>query len=137
MLKRVAVLVTLVCTGVLAFALAGSASASIGTISNLRDAASTVISAEIHGYGSSACGKLYAPLAKTIDGKTCAERWDARSRALLARKNGEAHLLADYNAVATAKITIRGLYATMDLPYPLLGGKTLWYWTDNCWMLMN
>jgi hypothetical protein len=54
-------------------------------VANLRDAVSTVVSAEIHGLGSSACGKLYAPLTKTINGRTCKQRWDARSKALLAK----------------------------------------------------
>jgi hypothetical protein len=129
---------SLVCAGALAlFAFSASASAAIGSVQNLRDAASTVVSAEIHGYGSTACGKLYAPLAKTIDGKTCTERWDARSKALLAAPNGLSHLLADYNAVAKAAVSIHGLYATIALPYPLLGGQSKWYWTANCWMLMN
>ena len=129
---------SLVCAGALAlFAFSASASAAIGSVQNLRDAASTVVSAEIHDLGSSGCGKLYAPLTKTVDGKTCVQRWAARSKQLLAAPNGLAHLLADYNAVAKAAVSIHGLYATIALPYPLLGGQSKWYWTDNCWMLMN
>jgi hypothetical protein len=130
-------LLSLVCASALTFAFAGSASAAIGTVANLRDAVSTVVSAEIHGLGSSACGKLYAPLTKTIHGRTCTQRWDARSKALLAAPDGLAHLLADYDAVPTAAVSIHGLYATIALPYALLGGESKWYWTDNCWMLMN
>jgi len=127
----------LLCICALALAFSGSASAGVGWVQNLRDAASTVVSAEIHDFGSSGCGKLYAPLAKTIDGKTCVQRWAARSKQLLAAPNGLAHLLADYKAIPTATVTIHGLYATIALPYPLLGGQSKWYWTANCWMLMN
>jgi len=130
-------LISLVCACALTFAFSGIASAAIGSVANLRDAVSTVVSAEIHGLGSSACGKLYAPLTKTINGRTCKQRWDARSKALLAAPNGLAHLLADYNAVATAAVSVHGPYATIALPYPLLGGQSKWYWTANCWMLMN
>jgi hypothetical protein len=128
---------SLLCVCALAFAFSASASAAIGSVQNLRDAASTVVSAEIHNLGASGCGKLYAPLAKTIDGRTCVQRWAARSKQLLAEPNGLAHLLADYNAVPTAVVTVHGPYATIALPYPLLDGQSKWYWTDNCWMLMN
>ncbi|MGD1049606.1 MAG: hypothetical protein ABR947_00885 [Solirubrobacteraceae bacterium] len=128
---------SLLCAGALAVAFSASASAAVGSVQNLRDAASTVVSAEIHDLGSSGCSKLYAPLTKTIDGKTCVERWAARSKQLLAAPDGLAHLLADYNAVPTAVVTVHGLYATIALPYPLLDGQSKWYWTDNCWMLMK
>ena len=29
------------------------------------------------------------------------------------------------------------LHATIALPHPLLGGRTRFYWTAACWMLMN
>jgi len=127
------------CAGVLAFGLSASASAAdvVGSTANLRAAASTVISAELNHDGAAACGKLYAPLATTVDGRTCAQRWDARSARLLAKPGGGAALRADLRALATAPVTFHGLYATIALPHPLLGGTTRFYWTAACWMLMS
>jgi len=34
-------------------------------------------------------------------------------------------------------VSFVGPYATIALPDPLLGGKTRFYWTANCWMLMS
>ena len=129
---------TLLCAGVLAFGLCASASAdSVGSTAMLRLAASTVLRAELHHDGAGACSKLYAPLTATVDGKSCAERWDARSGHLLVQRGGAARLRADLAAVATAPIALDGLYATIALPRPLLGGRTRFYWTAACWMLMN
>jgi len=129
---------TLLCTGALVLGLSVSASAdSLGSTAMLRAAASTVITAELHHDGATACGKLYAPLAATVAGKTCTERWDARSTRLLAQPGGAARLRADLRALATARVSFVGAYATIALPHPLLGGKTRFYWTANCWMLMN
>jgi hypothetical protein len=126
-----------------ALALAGSASAaaydtsSAGSISNLRGAAAVVIQSELSGDGATACSKLYAPLATTVDGRTCAQRWTSRSARLLAKHGGAARLRADLRVINTAPIQLNGLYATIKLPHPLLGGTTHFYWTANCWMLMN
>ena len=131
-------LLLFVCSGAFAFAVVGTAAAdTVGSAPMLRAAASTVITAELQHDGSAACGKLYAPLAATIDGKTCAQRWDARSARLLSEPGGARRLRADLRAVATAAVTYRGPYASIALPDPLLGGKTRFYWTANCWMLMN
>jgi hypothetical protein len=126
------------CALALALSFAGSASAdAAGSTAMLRQAASTLITAELTGDGATACSKLYAPLTATIDGRTCVQRWDARSRRLLAAKGGARRLRADLRAVASAPITMDGLYATIALPHPLLDGQTRWYWTANCWMLMG
>jgi hypothetical protein len=123
---------------VLGFGLSANASADIvGSTANLRSAASTVITAELSHDGTAACSKLYAPLTTTVDGKTCTQRWDARSARLLAKRGGGARLRADLRAVATAPVTFDGLYATIALPHPLLGGSTRFYWTAACWMLMS
>jgi hypothetical protein len=126
------------CAGALAITLSASASAdTTGSISNLRAAVSTVISAELDGDGATACGKLYAPLTTTVNGVTCAARWDARSKHLLAQPGGAARLRADLAAVPTASVKLDGPYATVGLPHPLLDGRTRFYWIDACWMLMR
>jgi hypothetical protein len=116
---------------------ASAAADAVGSTTMLRAAATTVITAELARDGATACSKLYAPLAATVDGRTCAQRWDARSARLLAKAGGAARLRADLRAVSTATVTYDGLYATIALPHPLLGGRTRFYWTAECWMLMN
>src|SRR5271155_4793385 len=116
---------------------AGAASAAVGSVADLRGAVSSVITAELQHDGASACDKLYAPLTRTVDGRTCAQRWDARSSRLLDSTGGAARLHADLQALPSAKITFDGLHATVALPHPLLGGETRFYWTDDCWMLMG
>jgi hypothetical protein len=121
----------------LAFSASSAAADSVGSTAMLRAAATTVITAELARDGATACSKLYAPLAATIDGRTCAQRWDARSARLLAERGGAARLRADLRAVSRATVTYDGLYATIALPHPLLGASSRFYWTDECWMLMN
>jgi hypothetical protein len=124
------------CAAALALSFAGSASADMaGSTTLLREAASALITAELTGDGATACSKLYAPLTTTVDGRTCVQRWDARSRRLLAAKGGARRLRADLRALANAPVTVDGLYAAIALPHPLLDGRTTWYWTANCWML--
>jgi hypothetical protein len=131
-------LLTIICAGALVLATSASASADgLGSIVMLRAAASTVITAELHHDGASACSKLYAPLTTTVEGKTCAERWDARSARLLGKPGGAARLRADLRALADAPVTLNGPYATIALPDPLLGGRTRFYWTADCWMLIG
>ena len=103
----------------------------------LRTAATKLITAELNGDGATACGVLYAPLTGTVNGKTCVQRWDARSARILAAPGGARHLRADLRAVAAATVTIDGLYGSIALPHPLLGGHSRFYWTANCWMLMR
>lgn len=128
----------LVCGGAFAIGLSGTASAAtVGSNAMLRKAASAVVTGELKHEGALACGQLYAPLATTVGGKTCTQRWDARSTSLLAAPGGASRLRADLRAMATAKISVNGLYASIALPNPLLGGKSRFYWTTNCWMLMD
>ena len=123
-----------------ALALACSAAASAEPASwtpLLRTAATKLMTAELNGDGATACSVLYAPLTATVDGRTCVQRWDARSARLLAAPGGARRLRADLRAVATATVTIDGLYGSIALPHPLLGGQSRFYWTANCWMLMR
>ena len=103
----------------------------------LRAAAARLIAAELAGDGAGACGVLYAPLTATVDGHTCAQRWDARSRALLASPRLARGLRADQRAVASAPVRIDGEYGEIALPQPLLNGDSRFYWTANCWMLTH
>ena len=103
----------------------------------LRTAATKLITAELNGDGATACGVLYAPLTGTVGGRTCVQRWDARSARILATSGGTRRLRADLRAVPTAAVKIDGLYGSIALPHPLLGGQSRFYWTANCWMLMR
>jgi hypothetical protein len=126
--------------GLLVAALAVAAPAvavadSGGAAATLRSAAARLITAELDRDGAGACGVLNAPLTKTVDGRTCAQRWAARSAALLAKPAGAAHLQADLRATATAAVVIDGEHGSIALPWPLLNGHSRFYWTANCWML--
>ena len=129
--RLVAVLITAL---VLALPIAASATWGV-TRATLRAAATRLVDAEIAGDGATACGILYAPLTATVDGRTCAQRWDARLARILAAPGGAAGLRADLNAIPTAPIAIQGMYATIALPHPLLNRRSHFYWTANCWML--
>ena len=126
---------------VAAFALAlpavAGAQDSGATAATLRAAAARLIAAELAGNGAGACGVLYAPLTATLDGRTCTQRWDARSHALLASRQLARGLRADQRAVATAAVTINGEHGQISLPQPLLSGHSRFYWTANCWMLTH
>jgi len=128
-------LLALVCAGA-ALALPAAASAAMGgTPAGLRAAVTRLVDAEIAGDGSTACGILYAPLTATVDGRTCAQRWDARIAHILHRTGGAAGLRADLRSIPSAPIAMSGLYATIALPHPLLDGQSRFYFTANCWML--
>ena len=105
------------------------------TASTLRSAAARLITAELARDGATACGILNAPLTATVDGRTCAQRWDARIGHMLARRGGRAALRADLRAVPSAAVSITGEWGTIALPHPLLDGQSRFYWTANCWML--
>jgi hypothetical protein len=129
-------LIALACVGVaLALPAASSAAAMSGTADGLRAAVTRLVQAELAGDGATACGILYAPLTATVKGRTCAQRWDARIARILHRSGGAASLRADLHAIPTAAVAMNGLYATIALPHPLLGGQSRFYWTANCWML--
>jgi hypothetical protein len=122
--------------GVLALLVPAAAVAdTTGTAATLRSATARLITAELNRDGATACGVLNAPLTATVGGKTCAERWDARSARLLAASGGAGRLRADLHAVTGAPIAISGEHGSITLPYPLLNGHSHFYWTNNCWML--
>jgi hypothetical protein len=127
-----------VCAAAIALALPAAATAQGGgTAAGLRAAAARLISAELAGDGATVCGVLDSSLTATIDGRTCAQRWDARSAALRATARGRRELRADLRAAANAPVAISGLYGSIALPAPLLAGSTRFYWTANCWMLVR
>lgn len=111
--------------------------ASTGTASGLRYAVTRLLTAELGRDGAGACAVLNAPLNATVDGHSCAQRWDARIERMLAVHGGARRLQADLHAVAGAPVRVAGLYATIALPHPLLDGQSRFYWTDNCWMLTS
>src|SRR5271154_5898092 len=100
----------IVCAGAVALALPTSASAdTAGTRAYLRSTTVTLITAELKDDGATICGKLNAgPLTATIDGQTCAQRWDARAARLLAARGAVARLHADLRSVPSALITMHG-----------------------------
>jgi hypothetical protein len=106
-------------------------------ISTLRNAATRFVTAELNGDGAGACGVLNAPLAGTVHGRTCAQRWDASLHALLATPGARGHLRADLAAIATAHVTLSNYdyVGTIALPTPLMGSESRFLWTNNCWML--
>jgi hypothetical protein len=105
------------------------------TASTLRAAATRVVTALLSRDGAGACAVLNAPLTATERGRTCAQRWDQRSAALLAERHGAALLRADLREIATASVTVSGEHGSIALSTPLLNGKSRFYWTVNCWML--
>jgi hypothetical protein len=116
---------------------AGASANSTGTAAGLRYAVTRLLTAEIGRDGAGACAVLNAPLTGTVDGRSCTQRWDARIDGMLAAQGGARHLHADLRAVASAAVSIDGLYATISLPHPLLDGRSRFYWTDDCWMLTS
>jgi hypothetical protein len=111
---------------------------SVGTaeqIAWVRRAAGNFVSAEIAGNGSGACGILAAPLRANSKGRTCAERWDAKLTRML-RQPGERRALRRLlQDISSARVVVRGNWATIDLPEPLLDSASRLRWTENCWML--
>jgi hypothetical protein len=114
-----------------------AAAVSTGTASGLRYAVTRLLSAELDRDGAGACAVLNAPLGATVDGRSCAQRWDARIDRMLAAPGGARRLRADLRAAAGAPVRITGLHATIALPHPLLDGQSRFYWTDDCWMLTS
>ncbi len=124
------------CSVALTLAMSLDASADpAGWTPLLRTAAAKLLTAELNRDGATACSVLYAPLTATVDGRTCAQRWDARSARMLASTVATRALRADLRAVAGAAVTLNGMYGSIALPHPLLGGHSRFYWTANCWML--
>jgi hypothetical protein len=124
--------VTLIC--LLAVASAAAADGG-GSAATLRAAAGRLVAAELAGDGAGVCAVLNAPLTATVAGRTCAQRWDARSVAMRASAAGRLALRRDLAAVTTAPVRIDGEHGSIALPSPLLDGHSRFYWTANCWML--
>ncbi|HEX4036161.1 MAG TPA: hypothetical protein VHX66_17100 [Solirubrobacteraceae bacterium] len=118
-----------------AFAPLAAADDPGATAATLRTAAARIITALLTRDGAGACAVLNAPLTATERGRTCAQRWDARSAELLARRNGAALLHADLREAATVSVSVDGEHGSIALSTPLLNGHSRFYWTQNCWML--
>ena len=101
----------------------------------LRVAATRVLTALLHHDGAGACAVLNAPLTQSEHGRTCAQRWDARSARVLGERHGAQLLRADLRAAATAVVSIHGEHGSIALPTPLLDDHSRFYWTQDCWML--
>ena len=111
---------------------------SVGTpeqIAWVRSAAERFLSAELKGDGSSACAILNAPLRATVHRRTCAQRWNSRLAAMLRRRGARAALRAQLRTASSARVTVHGDVAQIELPAPLIGGPNRFLWTENCWML--
>jgi hypothetical protein len=106
-----------------------------GTAATLRAAAGRLVVGELAGDGAGVCAVLDAPLTHTVAGRSCAERWDARSRSRTATASGRLALRRDLRAIASAAVRIDGEHGSIALPVPLLDGRSRFYWTANCWML--
>lgn len=129
----------LACAGALAAPGGANAARAVGAqaqVAWVRRAASNFVTAELSANGAGACAILDAPLRATRDHRTCAQRWDAKLRALLRRPGGRASLVGDAHAIASARVVVDGGYqATIDLPSPLMAGHSSFVWTESCWML--
>lgn len=128
----------LACAAALAAPAGASAARSFGShaqVAWVRRAASNFVSAELSANGAGACAILNAPLRATRGHRTCAQRWDAKLRALLREPGGRASLHGDARAIASARVVVGGYQATIDLPSPLMAGASRFVWNENCWML--
>lgn len=116
-----------------------SAAHSVGTpgqIAWVRSAASRFVTAELARDGASACGILNAPLRATEHGRTCTQRWNARLAKLLHQAGARTRLRSQEHAISSAVVVVRGNWATIALPAPLMGNSSnRFLWTENCWML--
>jgi hypothetical protein len=101
----------------------------------VRRAAGNFLAAELAGNGAGACAVLAAPLRATRNHRTCAQRWDAKLATMLRGHGSRARLNAERRAVPAARVVVRGVLATIELPRPLIGGPNHFLWTENCWML--
>ncbi len=119
-------------------AVAGASWGSKATeVSTLRSQATRFVTAELNGDGATTCAVLNAPLSDTVDGRTCAQRWDASLHTMLRTPGERQRLRGDLHAIPTASIAFSdGDYiGEITLPTPLLGSSSRFYWTANCWML--
>ena len=121
--------------GAPASAVAAHSVGSSAQVAWVRRAASNFVAAELSGNGAGACGVLNAPLRATRGHRTCAERWDAKLRAMLREPDGRASLRADAHAIPSARVVVGGSAASIDLPSPLMAGRSRLVWSENCWMV--
>ncbi len=131
-------LVVLGFAGALAWPATGSATQSVGTAAQIawvRSAASRFVTAELDGDGESACAVLTKPQRGEVGGRTCAQRWDARSAKLRHTPGARAALHKDLVEVAHAPVVVHGDVATIDVGTPLMSGSDKLLWTENCWMV--
>jgi hypothetical protein len=116
-----------------------SAAHSVGTpgqIAWVRSAATRFVTAELAGDGASACGILNAPLRASEHGRTCTQRWNAKLARMLREPSARAQLRSQKHAISSAAVVVRGNWATIALPAPLMGSSSnRFLWTENCWML--
>jgi hypothetical protein len=108
-----------------------------GTVAGLRAQVTRFVTAELHDDTATVCAIVGTPMNETRHGKSCAERWKASIKRLMAQSGGRAELSADAKAVPSAAVSSDGTYASITLPHPLLGAQSRFSWYDNCWMLMS
>src|SRR5271155_5390274 len=99
-----------------ASALAAQPPASREQIAWVRRASGNFVTAELGGNGAGACGILNAPLRATEHHQSCAERWDAKLKALLREPGARAQLDAEKHAIKVAAVIVYGNVASIDLP---------------------
>jgi hypothetical protein len=78
---------------------------------------------------------LSSPLRAPVDGRSCAQRWNARLAAMLRAPGVRSRLRSEQRAVSSARVVVHGRTASIELPAPLLRGPNRFLWTENCWML--
>jgi hypothetical protein len=127
------------CAGAIVLILPSAAVASSGgsyeQVAWVRRSASNFVAAELRGDGAAACSILNAPLRATQHHRTCQQRWNARLAHLLHEPGGRARLRSQAHAITSARVTVHGDTASIDLPVPLISGPSRFLWTESCWML--
>jgi hypothetical protein len=108
-----------------------------GQVAWVRRAASNFVTAELGGNGAGVCSILDAPLRRTQQRRTCAQRWNTKLVKLLHTRSGRSRLLAQRRAIPSASVVVRGDLAWIELPTPLMSGQNRFLWTENCWMLQS
>jgi len=128
----------LTCVAALLAPASALAAYSVGTheqVSWVRRAAANFVAAELAGNGAGACAILDARLRGTQHHRTCTERWNA-GLAKLRREHGwRSRVRAQQRAIASAAVVVHGNNASIELPTPLMAGRSNFRWTENCWML--
>ncbi|HXW59654.1 MAG TPA: hypothetical protein VEJ23_09290 [Solirubrobacteraceae bacterium] len=131
------VIAALACAPALAAPAAAAGSGGSGAqVAWVRRAAGNFVGAELRGDGAGACAVLDARLRAASGHRTCAQRWNAKLRALLRIPGARASLRADAHAIGSARVAVdAGHEATITLPTPLMAGRSRFVWSENCWML--